>query len=145
MPIINFLRARHNAVLPRYASTGAAGMDVAAALHEPVTIWPGDREMIPIGWRMEIPEGFECQIRPRSGLASKHGITVVNSPGTIDADYRGEVCVMLINLGHEPYLVSPGDRIAQMVLAPVTQATLVEVDQLSNTDRGDNGFGSTGA
>ena len=128
--------------LPAYATSGAAGMDVLSA--EDVTIEPGGRHAVATGLAVAIPPGFEIQVRPRSGLALKHGITVPNTPGTIDSDYRGEVKVILINLGHEPFEVRRGDRVAQLVLAPVTQATWLAVDELDETARGEGGFGSTG-
>ncbi len=130
--------------LPSYETTQAAGMDLRAALEEDITLKPGERFLIPTGLRMALPAGFEAQIRPRSGLAIKHGISMVNSPGTIDADYRGEVKIILINHGQEPFSISYGDRIAQMVIAPVVQAVVEEVSELSETDRGSGGFGSTG-
>jgi len=130
--------------LPSYHSEWAAGLDVAAAVKEPVTIGPGEIALLPTGFAVAIPPGFEIQVRPRSGLAVKHGITVVNAPGTIDADYRGEVKVGLINLGSEPFTVHRGDRIAQLVLAPVCRARLVETEQLDSTGRQDGGFGHTG-
>jgi len=129
-------------VLPAYATDGAAGMDVVAA--EDVTILPGARHAVATGLAMAIPAGFEIQVRPRSGLALKHGISVPNSPGTIDSDYRGELKVILINHGSEPFAVLRGDRIAQLVLAPVVRASWVEVSALDETKRGDGGFGSTG-
>ena len=128
--------------LPAYASDGAAGMDVVAA--ESLTIRPGTRHAVATGFAMAIPPGYEVQVRPRSGLALKHGITCLNTPGTIDADYRGEVKVILINLGAEPFTVARGERIAQMVIAPVTQATWDVVATLPETARGAGGFGSTG-
>lgn len=128
--------------LPRYATDGAAGMDVLAA--EDVTIAPGARHAVASGFAMAIPPGYEIQVRPRSGLAFKHGITVPNTPGTIDSDYRGELKIILINLGAEPFEVHRGDRVAQLVLAPVTQAAWHEVDELDETARGEGGFGSTG-
>ena len=128
--------------LPAYATTGAAGMDVVAA--EDVALAPGERAAVATGFAIAIPEGFEVQVRPRSGLALKHGLTCLNTPGTIDADYRGEVKVILANLGSEPFEVRRGERIAQLVPAAVTAATLVEVDALDDTDRGLGGFGSTG-
>jgi len=132
--------------LPAYESASAAGMDLAAAVpdNEPETLAPGKRALIPTGFSMELPQGHEAQIRPRSGLAFKHGITVLNSPGTIDADYRGEVKVLLINHGGEPFEISRGMRIAQMVVQPVSHAALVEVDKLNDSERGSGGFGSTG-
>lgn len=110
----------------------------------PITLAPGEREGVRTGLSMEIPPGYEAQIRPRSGLAARHGVTVINSPGTIDHDFRGEIIVLLVNLGAEPYTIKPGDRIAQMVIAPVARATVVEVDELSQTVRGEGGFGHTG-
>ena len=128
--------------LPAYATAGAAGMDVVAA--EDVTIAPGARHAVATGLALAIPAGFEVQVRPRSGLALKQGVTVPNTPGTIDSDYRGELKVILINHGHAPFVVTRGDRVAQLVLAPVTQAQWLEVDQLDATARGAGGFGSTG-
>lgn len=125
-------------------SARAAGFDLVAALDEPLELAPGDRRLVPTGWAVAIPPGFEGQIRPRSGLAHRHGVTLTNSPGTIDADYRGEVGVLVINHGAEPFAIGPGERIAQMVIAPVIQAELVEVAELDDTGRGDGGFGSTG-
>lgn len=131
--------------LPSYQSAGAAGADLRADLNEAVTLAPGARALVGTGIRIEIPPGFEAQVRPRSGLAVKHGLTVVNAPGTIDSDYRGEVAVALINLGQEPVTIEPGMRIAQLVVAPVVQAEFVMADQLAESQRGDGGFGSTGA
>ena len=128
--------------LPAYATAGAAGMDVVAA--EDVTLAPGGRHAVATGFAMAIPDGYEVQVRPRSGLALKHGITCLNTPGTIDSDYRGEVKVILANLGTEPFAVVRGERIAQLVPAPVLRATLAEVDSLDDTVRGAGGFGSTG-
>jgi dUTP pyrophosphatase len=132
--------------LPAYQSRSAAGMDLIAAVAAaaPVTLLPGQRALIPTGLIFELPAGTEAQVRPRSGLAAKHGVTVLNSPGTIDADYRGEVSVILINLGTEPFTIRRGERIAQMIIAPVMQAKLTETTKLSGTDRGAGGFGSTG-
>ncbi len=130
--------------LPNYESVAAAGMDVRAAVESPIVIQPGERALIPTGLQMALPEGYEAQIRPRSGLAIRNGITMLNAPGTIDADYRGEVKVIAINHGEEEFVVNHGDRIAQMVIAPVTQLPLLEVDELDETDRGEGGFGSTG-
>ncbi|WP_035273836.1 dUTP diphosphatase [Desulfogranum japonicum] len=130
--------------LPSYASSLAAGMDVSAAITEPVTLAPGERYLVPSGFAVAIPPGFEIQVRPRSGLAIKHGITVINSPGTIDADYRGEVKIGLINLSQAPFTIHRGDRIAQMILAPVICAQIEAVDELSDTERGSGGFGHTG-
>jgi len=130
--------------LPRRASSGSAGLDLAAHLGEPVSIGPGERRLIPTGIAVAIPEGFEGQVRPRSGLAIRHGVTLLNSPGTIDSDYRGQVKVILINLGEEPFVVAPGDRIAQLVIAPVTAVTWDETDELPETGRGEGGFGHSG-
>ena len=132
--------------LPAYETLNSAGVDLRAAVPQdaPVTLSKGERILIPTGLAMEIPEGFEAQIRPRSGLAIKNGITALNSPGTIDADYRGEVQVVLINHGAEPFIVERGMRIAQMVIAPVTQVTFTTTKELSDTERGAGGFGSTG-
>lgn len=128
--------------LPAYATSGAAGMDVVSA--EDVTLAPGARHAVATGLAMAIPQGYEIQVRPRSGLALKHGITVPNTPGTIDSDYRGELKVILINLGTEPFVIARGDRVAQLVLAPVVQAAWDEVIELDATERGAGGFGSTG-
>lgn len=130
--------------LPAYATDGAAGMDVVAAIPEPLILVPGSRAAVPTGLAMAIPPGFEVQVRPRSGLAAKHGLTVANAPGTIDADYRGEVKVLLINLGPDPVTIEPAMRIAQLVPAAVTRARLTVVDSLDDTARGAGGFGSTG-
>lgn len=130
--------------LPTYESESAAGADLRAAIEEPLLLQPGKRLLVPTGLRLAIPHGYELQIRPRSGLAWKHGISVVNSPGTIDADYRGEIQVILINHGEETLTISPGMRIAQAVLAPVVQAKWKLVESLSETSRGDGGFGHTG-
>ncbi len=129
---------------PRYMSDHAAGMDVCAACEGDVTIAPGEIKLIPCGFYMAVPVGHEAQMRPRSGLALKHGITLPNSPGTIDADYRGEVCVILGTIGPEPFVVERGMRIAQMVIAPVAQAVVEEVEELPDTKRGAGGFGHTG-
>lgn len=130
--------------LPRYVSEMASGMDVAAAVPEPLTIQPGAIELIPSGFAVALPPGFELQVRPRSGLAVKHGITIINAPGTIDADYRGEVKIGLVNLGRKSFTVQRGDRVAQLILAPVCQAKLHVVDKLDQTPRGTGGFGHTG-
>ena len=128
--------------LPHYATSGAAGMDIVSA--EDVTLAPGARHAVATGLAVAIPQGYEIQVRPRSGLALKHGITVPNTPGTIDSDYRGELKVIMINHGSEPFPIARGDRVAQLVLAPVTQAQWEEVDKLDDTERGAGGFGSTG-
>jgi len=143
-PNIRFRRLRPAAVLPRYMTEGAAGMDLASAADGPITLAPGQRLGVPTGWSMELPAGFEAQVRPRSGLALRQGVTVVNAPGTIDSDYRGEIIVLLVNLGQEAHTVAPGDRVAQMVIAPVVRAIVEEVAELSQTDRGIGGFGHTG-
>lgn len=132
--------------LPAYETADAAGMDLRAAVADeaPVTLKPGERAMIPTGLTIALPAGHEAQVRPRSGLAAKHGVTCLNTPGTIDADYRGEVKVILINLGQEPFVIKRGERIAQMVIAPVTRAELSVVTTLDETQRGSGGFGSTG-
>ena len=132
--------------LPAYETADAAGMDLRAAVPdgEPMTLKPGERAMVPTGLTIALPALHEAQVRPRSGLAAKHGVTCLNSPGTIDADYRGEVKVILINHGQEPFVIKRGERIAQMVIAPVTRAELVQVETLDETQRGAGGFGSTG-
>jgi dUTP pyrophosphatase len=137
-------KLRADAVLPRYQTEGSAGMDLHAALDAPVTIAPGARAMIATGLAFAIPSGWEGQVRPRSGLASRHGVTVLNAPGTIDSDYRGDVGVVLVNHGQEPFVVKPGERIAQIVFAPYARASLVEVTELDDTARGAGGYGSTG-
>jgi dUTP pyrophosphatase len=148
-PVVDIQRLAHGQTLPLpgYETPGAAGMDLRAALdeHEPMTLRPGARAMIPTGFCIAVPEGFEAQVRPRSGLAARAGVTCLNSPGTIDSDYRGEVKVILANLGEEDFVVRRGDRIAQMVIAPVVQASWREVESLNETQRGVGGFGSTGA
>jgi dUTP pyrophosphatase len=130
--------------LPEYASSDAAGMDLVAALSKPMTLAPGERGLVPTGLVIALPAGYEAQVRPRSGLALKHGIALLNSPGTIDADYRGEIGVILVNHGQAPFTVERGLRIAQMVVAPVTRVIWVETEALSETARGRGGFGSTG-
>lgn len=130
--------------LPAYMTPHAAGMDVYAALALPLALNPGDIALISTGFAMALPPGFEAQIRPRSGLAVKHGVTIINAPGTIDADYRGEVKIAVVNLGREPYTVNRGERIAQMVVMPVYRAGLTLVNELDETDRGGGGFGHTG-
>ena len=137
-------RLPHAAGLPVYATAGAAGADLVAAVDEPVEMAPGARALIPTGFRMALPAGYEAQVRPRSGLALRDGVMVLNTPGTIDADYRGEVQVILANLGDAPFQVERGMRIAQMVVAPAPQAAFIEVDGLDETERGSGGFGSTG-
>lgn len=140
---INIINNSAN-VLPSYATDGSSGMDIRANLAESITLLPLERKLIPSGLFMEIPDGFEVQIRPRSGLALKNGITCLNTPGTIDSDYRGEIKILLINLSNEPQLITNGDRIAQLVVAKVEKATLILVQQLDDTIRSDGGFGHTG-
>ena len=130
--------------LPAYATSGAAGMDICAANEADIVLAAGERCAVPTGFAMAIPDGFEAQIRPRSGLALKHGISVANAPGTIDSDYRGEIAVIIINLGNAPFTITRGMRIAQMVIAPVTRGQFTEVADLDDSDRGEGGFGSTG-
>ncbi|PIE99100.1 MAG: dUTP diphosphatase [Treponema sp.] len=144
MSVSVFTVLKEGAVLPEYKTSGAAGADLSALLLEPVVLKPFTRALIPTGLSVEIPEGFELQVRPRSGLAYKYGVTVLNTPGTVDSDYRGELCVLLVNLGSEDFTVNNGDRIAQAVLASVVQAAFKEVDELSATERGRGGYGSTG-
>jgi len=144
MTRVEIKRLAHNQdlLLPAYETAGAAGMDLRAA--ESITLKPGARHLIPTGISISLPQGFEAQVRPRSGLAVKHGVTVLNSPGTIDCDYRGEVKVPLINHGHDDFVIARGDRIAQMVIAPVTRISWTEVSALDETARGTAGFGSSG-
>ena len=144
-PGVRVYRKDKSAPLPRYATTGAAGADVAALVPEDIIIKSGERAKIPTGLWLEIPPGWEAQVRPRSGLALNYGITVLNAPGTIDSDYRGELEIILVNLGAEPYTVHNGDRIAQLVFAPAPQLRFDEVDGTECTERGGGGFGSTGS
>ena len=130
--------------LPSYATAGSAGLDLAAAVEGDLVLEPGARTLVPTGLRIALPAGYEAQVRPRSGLALRHGVLLPNAPGTIDADYRGEIAVILMNAGHEPFTVRRGDRIAQLVIAPVVRALLVEVASLAKTARGAGGFGHTG-
>jgi dUTP diphosphatase len=145
---VRIVRLKHaiGLPLPTYQSKGAAGLDLLAALdtQHPLTLAPGARALVPTGLVLELPAGFEAQVRPRSGLALNYGIAVLNSPGTIDSDYRGEIGVVLANLGHAPFEIRRGERIAQLVVHPVAHAELIEVDAISETARGDGGFGSTG-
>ena len=143
-PSLRWRRLRADTQLPCYQTEHAAGLDVCACLDAAVELSPGEIALIPCGFAMAVPEGFEAQVRPRSGLATTHGISMPNAPGTIDADYRGEVKIPLINLGRSPFTVEPGMRIAQMVIAPVARVEVVEVDALDETARGAGGFGSTG-
>lgn len=130
--------------MPQYATPYSAGMDVRASLEKPVTLAPMQRALIPTGLYMELPAGYECQMRPRSGLALRHGITLLNTPGTIDADYRGEIGIILINLSDTPFVVNPGERICQMVISEYCHAEIEAVDELTETERGAGGFGHTG-
>lgn len=130
--------------LPEYATTGSAGMDLRAWVSHPIVLQPMERVLVPTGIHIQLPEGYECQIRPRSGLALKHGITLLNSPGTIDADYRGEIGVILVNLSKDPFVINSGERICQMVVAPYTRVEWEKADSLDDTERADGGFGHTG-
>ncbi len=143
---IQVLANAHGLPLPAYQSASAAGIDLLAAIRDdaPLSLAPGHRVLVPTGLILAVPPGYEAQVRPRSGLALKHGVTVLNAPGTIDADYRGEVGVLLVNHGEVPFTINRGERVAQLVIAPVTRANLVEVASLSVTARGSGGFGSTG-
>ena len=145
-PVIKLKRLENGQGLdfPSYETAGSAGADIRAAVDAPMTLAPGERALVHAGFAMALPEGFEAQVRPRSGLAVKNGLTVLNAPGTIDSDYRGEVMVPLINLGQEPFVIERGMRIAQMVIAPVVQGQFVGVETLDETERGAQGFGSTG-
>jgi len=136
--------SKEGAVVPEYKTAGAAGADVCALVDAPVVIECGKRAIVPTGLFFEIPEGYEIQVRPRSGLAAKSGVTVLNTPGTIDSDYRGELKIILINLGEEAFTINSGDRIAQIIVSPVTQGRFVSAETLSSTERGTGGFGSTG-
>lgn len=135
---------KSNNPLPKYSTAQSAGMDLRAFITEPIILGVLDRALIPTGLYIEMPEDYEAQVRPRSGLAIKHGVTVINSPGTIDADYRGEICVELVNLSNTPFTVYPGERIAQLVFAKYEKANFIEVKELSETERGEGGFGHTG-
>lgn len=143
---VSILRLPHalGVALPAYATEGSAGMDLVAAIEGDVALLPGKRAVVPTGFSLELPPGFEAQVRPRSGLAANHGITVLNTPGTIDSDYRGEVKIILVNLGEEPFVVTRGMRIAQLIIARHERAELVERSSLSQTARGTGGHGSTG-
>jgi len=142
---VKYKKIRDLAVVPSYQSKQAAGMDLYSANEDPITIGSGEIAMIPLGFAMALPNNYEAQVRPRSGLGSKFGVTLPNSPGTIDADYRGEVSVPLINHGREPFVIEPNMRIAQMIIAPVVQASFEVVEELDETPRGSGGFGSTGS
>lgn len=142
--ILKIFRMAHNKFVPEYKTEGAAGMDLCAAITEPITLKPLERYLIPTGLKIELEHGYEAQIRPRSGLSIKHGISLINCVGTVDEDYRGEVCVGVVNLSNEEYTIQPDERIAQMVIARVEQAKIEVVTELSETSRGEGGFGSTG-
>lgn len=144
MTVLKIERLEHNKFLPEYKTEGAAGMDLCAAISEPVTLQPLERTLIPTGLKIELEHGYEAQIRPRSGLSIKHGITLINCVGTIDEDYRGEVCVPVVNLSNQAYTIQPDERVAQMVIARVEQAEIKVTVELSETVRGVGGFGSTG-
>lgn len=142
--ILKIERLPHNKILPEYKTSGAAGMDLSAAIEEPITLKPLERRLIPTGLKIELEHGYEAQIRPRSGLSIKHGISLINCVGTIDEDYRGEVCVPVVNLSNEEYTIEPDERIAQMIIAKYEQAQIEVVTELTDTVRGAGGFGSTG-
>jgi dUTP pyrophosphatase len=147
MATLRVYKMRADAVVPRYKTSGAAGMDLAACLGTPLTLAPGTTARVPTGLQIALPAGHEGQVRPRSGLAARHGVTVLNAPGTIDEDYRGEVQVLLVNHGDEAFTIQSGDRIAQLIVAPVTQVEIDSVEHeaaLGGTERGEGGFGSTG-
>lgn len=142
--VVKFLKLHADVVIPEYQTEGASGMDLCAYIEEPLTLKPMERRLVPTGLKMELPKGYEAQVRPRSGMSIKHGITLINCVGTVDEDYRGEICVPVVNLSSEQYTINNGDRIAQMVIAPVTKAVVEVCDDLSTTSRGAGGFGSTG-
>ena len=144
MTVLKIKRLPHNRILPEYKTEGAAGMDLCAAIDEPVELKPLERKLIPTGLKIELEHGYEAQIRPRSGLSIKHGITLINCVGTVDEDYRGEVCVAVVNVSNEAYTIQPDERIAQMVIAKAEQAKIEVVTELTETARGEGGFGSTG-
>lgn len=144
MTVLKIERLKHNKNLPEYKTEGAAGMDLCAAVDEPIILKPLERALVPTGIKIELEHGYEAQIRPRSGLSIKHGISLINCVGTIDEDYRGEVCVPVVNLSNETYSIQPQERIAQMIIARVEQAKIEVVTQLTETVRGAGGFGSTG-
>lgn len=144
MTVLKIKRLEHNKVLPEYKTEGAAGMDLCAAIEEPIVLKPLERTLVPTGLKIELEHGYEAQIRPRSGMSIKHGITLINCVGTIDEDYRGEVCVPVVNISNETYAIQPQERVAQMIIARVEQAKLEVVTELSDTERGEGGFGSTG-
>lgn len=144
MTVLKIEKLPHNNILPEYKTEGAAGMDLCAAISEPMELEPLERKLVPTGLKIELEHGYEAQVRPRSGLSIKHGITLINCVGTIDEDYRGEVCVPIVNISNETYTIQPDERIAQMVIARVEQAKLEVVTELTETTRGEGGFGSTG-
>ena len=144
MTVLKIERLPHNKVLPEYKTDGAAGMDLCAAIDEPIELKPLERKLIPTGLKIELEHGYEAQIRPRSGMSIKHGITLINCVGTIDEDYRGEVCVAVVNVSNEPYTIEPQERIAQMIITKYEQAKIEVVAELTETVRGAGGFGSTG-
>lgn len=144
MTVLKIEKLPHNNILPEYKTEGAAGMDLCAAISDPMELKPLERKLVPTGLKIELEHGYEAQVRPRSGLSIKHGITLINCVGTIDEDYRGEVCVPIVNISNETYTIQPDERIAQMVIARVEQAKLEVVTELTETTRGEGGFGSTG-
>ncbi len=144
MTVLKIERLAHNRFVPEYKTDGAAGMDLCAAIEEPIILKPHERKLIPTGLKIELEHGYEAQIRPRSGLSIKHGITLINCVGTIDEDYRGEVCIPVVNISNETYTIQPDERIAQMIIAKVEQAKIEVVTELTETVRGTGGFGSTG-
>lgn len=144
MTILKIKRLAHNRFVPEYKTEGAAGMDLCAAIDEPITLKPLERTLVPTGLKIELEHGFEAQIRPRSGLSIKHGITLINCVGTIDEDYRGEVCIPVVNLSNETYTIQPDERVAQMIITRVEQAKIEVTTELTETVRGTGGFGSTG-
>ena len=144
MTVLKIEKLPHNNILPEYKTEGAAGMDLCAAISEPMELKPLERKLVPTGLKIELEHGYEAQVRPRSGLSIKHGITLINCVGTIDEDYRGEVCVPIVNISNETYTIQPDERIAQMVIARYEQAKIEVVTELTETERGAGGFGSTG-
>ena len=143
MTKIQIKKLSNEVLIPKYETPGSSGMDIAAHIDKDITINPNDRALVPTGFSISIPQGYEVQIRPRSGLAAKKGLTFLNTPGTVDSDYRGEIKVILINLGKDPFVIKNGERIAQMIVCPVEQVFMEEVEELSDTNRGTDGFGST--
>lgn len=141
---LKILRLEHNEVLPEYKTPGASGMDLSAAIEKAITLAPLERCLVPTGIKIELPLGYEAQVRARSGLSIKHGITLINAVGTVDSDYRGEICVPVVNLSNDVYTILPGERVAQMVICKVEQAKIVVSEELAESERGEGGFGSTG-